>query len=141
MLNSGMAENLLIDKAAGKKEKYTQLIPQIEALVAGESNQVANMANVAAALKEAFDWLWVGFYLVDSERPDELVLGPFQGPLACTRIRLDQGVWGASASKQETIIVQVLPHTGQMQPRFPKQNLETGSKCSCLKVMKRTTTP
>ncbi len=78
-----MAENLSISKGS-KQEQYETLIPQIEGLLTGEDDLVANMANVAAALKEQFDWLWVGFYVV---KHDELVLGPFQGPVACTRIR------------------------------------------------------
>lgn len=100
-----MAENLLIDKEAGKKEKYQQLLPQIKALLEGENNLVANMANTAAALKETFGWLWVGFYLVDKTREDELVLGPFQGPIACTRIKKGKGVCGTAWEKADTLIV------------------------------------
>ena len=97
-----MAEDLSIVQGS-KQEAYENIIPQIKALVGGERNQVANYANVAAALKEQFDWLWVGFYLVDT--PDELVLGPFQGPVACTRIRKGKGVCGTSWDKGQTIIV------------------------------------
>ena len=78
-----MAEDLIILNTASKTEKYESLIPQIEGLLFGEQNQIANMANIAAALKEAMGFFWVGFYLVDSS--EELVLGPFQGPVACTR--------------------------------------------------------
>ncbi|MCC5921213.1 MAG: GAF domain-containing protein [Cyclobacteriaceae bacterium] len=98
-----MAESLIIDKSLSKAEQYDQVIAQIEALVATESNQMANLANVAAVLKEAFGFFWVGFYLVDS--PDELVLGPFQGPLACTRIRKGKGVCGASWADKKSILV------------------------------------
>jgi GAF domain-containing protein len=97
-----MAEDLHIIKGS-KTEQYETLIPQILAIVEGEPNLTANLANVAAALKEQFGWLWVGFYLVDSE--EELVLGPFQGPVACTRIRKGRGVCGTSWQKAETIIV------------------------------------
>ncbi|MEM6829052.1 MAG: GAF domain-containing protein [Bacteroidota bacterium] len=98
-----MAEDLVIPVAASKKEKYEALIPQIKGLLHGETNLIANMANVAGALKEGFDFFWVGFYLVDS--PDQLVLGPFQGPVACTRIKKGKGVCGATWEKGETIIV------------------------------------
>jgi len=96
-----MAEDLSISKGS-KQEQYETLIPQIEGLLTGEDDLVANMANVAAALKEQFDWLWVGFYVV---KHDELVLGPFQGPVACTRIRKGRGVCGASWSEAKTLIV------------------------------------
>lgn len=85
-----------------KAEQYEALVPQIEALIEGEQDLVANLANVAAALKEQFKWLWVGFYLV---KDDELVLGPFQGPVACTRIKKGKGVCGASWLKAKTLIV------------------------------------
>lgn len=98
-----MADDLIIPTSASKAEKYQSLIPQIQGLLTGESNQVANMANICAALKEAMNFFWVGFYLVDS--PDELVLGPFQGPVACTRIKKGKGVCGTSWEKEETIIV------------------------------------
>ncbi len=96
-----MAENLII-ATGNKEEKYQQLLPQIQALVDGEQNLIANLANVAAALKQQFDFWWVGFYLIEG---DELVLGPFQGPIACTRIRKGKGVCGTSWEKNETIIV------------------------------------
>ena len=85
-----------------KQEQYVTLIPQIMALIEGETDLIANLANVAAALKEQFGWFWVGFYLVKN---DELVLGPFQGPVACTRIRLGRGVCGTSWEKASTLIV------------------------------------
>ncbi|MFD2287495.1 GAF domain-containing protein [Pedobacter petrophilus] len=97
-----MAEDLTINRAVSKKEQYESLIPQIEGLLFGETDFVANMANVAAALKEQFKWFWVGFYLVKSE---ELVLGPFQGPVACTRIKKGKGVCGASWQQEQTLIV------------------------------------
>ncbi|QJB32368.1 GAF domain-containing protein [Chitinophaga oryzae] len=96
-----MAEDLQIiqgDKAA----QYQSLIPQIKGLLEGEPDLVANLANVAAALKEQFGWFWVGFYLVKGE---ELVLGPFQGPVACTRIRKGRGVCGTSWAQAATLIV------------------------------------
>lgn len=96
-----MSEDLLIKKGT-KEEQYESLIPQIEGLLHGEYDLVANLANVAAALKEQFGWLWVGFYIV---RNDELVLGPFQGPVACTRIKKGKGVCGMSWLKEETLIV------------------------------------
>ncbi|WP_421939603.1 GAF domain-containing protein [Pedobacter sp.] len=97
-----MAEDLIIDRNITKAEQYQSIIPQIEALLTGEDDFVANMANVAAALKEQFNWFWVGFYLVKNE---ELVLGPFQGPVACTRIRKGKGVCGTSWEKNEVLIV------------------------------------
>jgi L-methionine (R)-S-oxide reductase len=96
-----MAEDLLITKGE-KTEQYVSLIPQIKALIDGEPDLVANLANVAAALKEQFGWFWVGFYLVKDE---QLVLGPFQGPVACTRINKGRGVCGTSWAKAETLIV------------------------------------
>lgn len=96
-----MAEELIIDKR-GKKEMYATLLPQIKALVEGESNRVANLANVAAALKQTFGFFWVGFYLVED---GELVLGPFQGPIACTRIRYGRGVCGTAWKEGKTLIV------------------------------------
>lgn len=86
-----MSEELFIDPKANKTEIYESLIPQFEALITGESDITANLANLSAALKTAFNWLWVGFYLVKN---DELVLGPFQGPIACTRIKYGRGVCG-----------------------------------------------
>ena len=97
-----MAEDLTIIKGESKEEQYQSLVPQIKALITGENDVIANLANVAAALKEQFDWLWVGFYLVKDE---ELVLGPFQGPVACTRIRKGKGVCGAAWAEARTIIV------------------------------------
>lgn len=97
-----MAEDLQIAQGT-KAEQYSALLPQIEALISGEPNFIANLANIAAALKEQFHWLWVGFYLVDS--PEELVLGPFQGPVACTRIKKGRGVCGTSWAKASTVIV------------------------------------
>jgi len=96
-----MAEDLSIITGT-KEEQYKALVPQIKALLEGETDLVANLANIAAALKEQFSWLWVGFYLV---KGDELVLGPFQGPVACTRIRKGRGVCGSSWAKGETLIV------------------------------------
>ena len=97
-----MAEDLTIDRAVSKEAQYQSLIPQIEGLLFGETDFVANMANVSAALKEQFNWFWVGFYLVKN---DELVLGPFQGPVACTRIAKGKGVCGSSWLQEKTLIV------------------------------------
>jgi GAF domain-containing protein len=97
-----MAEDLTITASTDKAEQYTALIPQIEALLYGEPDLVANMANVAAALKEQFKWFWVGFYLV---KENELVLGPFQGPVACTRIGLGKGVCGTAWQQAKTLVV------------------------------------
>ena len=96
-----MAEDLLIAQGT-KEEQYQSLLPQIKGLLEGETNLVANLANVAAALKEQFKWLWVGFYVVKN---NELVVGPFQGPVACTRIRKGKGVCGTSWAEAKTIIV------------------------------------
>jgi len=97
-----MAEDLTINRNESKEAQYQSLIPQIEGLLFGETDFVANMANVAAALKEQFNWFWVGFYLV---KGDELVLGPFQGPVACTRIKKGKGVCGSSWLQMQTLIV------------------------------------
>lgn len=97
-----MAEDLKIDTSTDKQQQYQSLIPQIEALLHGETDLIANMANVCAALKEQFGWFWVGFYLVKN---NELVLGPFQGPIACTRIGMDKGVCGTAWARAETIVV------------------------------------
>ncbi len=97
-----MAEDLIISKAETKQEQYLTLIPQIEGLLFGEDDVVANLGNVCAALKEQFKWLWVGVYLV---KGDELVLGPFQGPVACTRIKMGKGVCGTAWQQKQTIIV------------------------------------
>ena len=106
-----MSEDLLIAKGT-KEEQYESLVPQIKALLEGEPDLVANLANVAGALKEQFNWLWIGFYLVKPVYPkesegenDELVLGPFPGPVACTRIKKGKGVCGASWAKAETLLV------------------------------------
>jgi L-methionine (R)-S-oxide reductase len=96
-----MAEDLQIIFGT-RQEQYESLVPQIKALIEGEPDLVANLANIAAALKEQFNWLWVGFYLVKN---DELVLGPFQGPVACSRIKKGKGVCGTSWAKAETLIV------------------------------------
>jgi L-methionine (R)-S-oxide reductase len=96
-----MAEDLLIVTGT-KEEQYKTLFPQIKALLEGESDLVANLANVTAALKEQFNWLWTGFYLVKN---DELVLGPFQGPVACTRIKKGRGVCGKAWVDKKTLIV------------------------------------
>jgi len=96
-----MAEDLTITKG-DKKTQYESLLPQIQGLLRGESNLVANLGNIAAALKEQFNWLWVGFYWIIE---DELVLGPFQGPVACTRIKKGRGVCGTSWEKEAVIIV------------------------------------
>jgi L-methionine (R)-S-oxide reductase len=96
-----MAEDLSIITGT-KEEQYEALIPQIKGLLQGESDLVANLGNIAAALKEQFGWLWVGFYLVKN---NELVLGPFQGPVACTRIKKGRGVCGTSWAKAETLVV------------------------------------
>lgn len=96
-----MSEDLEIARGT-KTEQYTALLPQIRALMEGEADGTANLANVAAALKEQFGWLWVGFYLV---KAGELVVGPFQGPVACTRIRKGRGVCGTSWAEERTLIV------------------------------------
>ena len=97
-----MAEDLNLSKTLSKEGKYEELIPQLKALITGEEDVIANLANVSAGLKEAFGFLWIGFYLVKN---NELVLGPFQGPVACTRIRKGKGVCGVSWDKAETVIV------------------------------------
>jgi GAF domain-containing protein len=96
-----MAEDLKIIEGS-KANKYEHLLPQIKALIGNESDAIANLANVAAALKETFGFFWIGFYLVKS---DELVLGPFQGPVACTRIQKSRGVCGTSWAEAKTIVV------------------------------------
>ncbi len=96
-----MAEDLSIISGS-KTEQYEALVPQIKGLLEGEPDLVANLANVAAALHEQFRWFWVGFYLV---KQDELVLGPFQGPVACTRIKKGRGVCGSSWAQAKTLIV------------------------------------
>lgn len=100
-----MAEQLTI-RATDKAGIYAEILPQIKAVVSSESDLIANMANVSAILKEAFGFWWVGFYIVKpSEAGEELVLGPFQGPLACTRIKKGRGVCGTAWEKGETIVV------------------------------------
>lgn len=97
-----MAESIAFTKAADRATVYAELTPQIESLLGAEDDLVANLANVAAVLKEAFGFFWVGFYL---KKDDQLVLGPFQGPLACTRIDFDEGVCGHASSTKQTVIV------------------------------------
>jgi GAF domain-containing protein len=96
-----MAEDLTILKG-NKEEQYLSIVPQIAALLQGEEDLIANMANVCAALKEQFNWFWVGFYTVKN---DELVLAPFQGPVACTRIKKGKGVCGAAWAQNQVLIV------------------------------------
>ena len=101
-----MAEDLHITSGS-KEEQYRSLLPQVQGLLTGEADLTANLANVAAALKEQFGWLWVGFYLVkiNEQGFEELVLGPFQGPVACTRIRFGKGVCGSAWKEANTLIV------------------------------------
>lgn len=128
-----MAETLYIPQTTSRKEMYESLLPQVEGLISGETDTIANLANIAAVLKEAFGFFWVGFYI---KKENQLVLGPFQGPIACTRINFDKGVCGycyrtkeivivpdvdefpghiacSSASKSE-IVVPVFDHTGEV---------------------------
>jgi GAF domain-containing protein len=97
-----MSEDLLLSKGT-KEEQYQNLFSQVAALLEGETSLIANLANMAAALKEQFGWLWVGFYLV---KKDELVLGPFQGPVACTRIQKGRGVCGNAWASAKTLVVE-----------------------------------
>lgn len=97
-----MAETLVLPQTTDRQALYESLIPQLVALTEGETDQTANLANIAAALKEAFGFFWVGFYL---KKENQLVLGPFQGPVACTRIQFDKGVCGAAYSRRETLLV------------------------------------
>jgi L-methionine (R)-S-oxide reductase len=97
-----MAESLAFSKTSDRKIIYDEIVPQIESLVAGESDLVANLANITAVLKEAFGFFWVGFYL---KKGNQLVLNAFQGPLACTRIDFDKGVCGHAYTTRETVIV------------------------------------
>lgn len=97
-----MAENLVVSLSTEKKERYEVLVPQIASLVEGEKDIVANLSNVAAALRQSMGFFWVGFYLV---KDDQLVLGPFQGPIACTRINFGKGVCGTSWKEKRTILV------------------------------------
>ena len=96
-----MAEDLRII-VGSKESQYDSILPQISSLIDGESDQIANMANLCAALKEQFNFFWVGFYMI---KDDELVLGPFQGPVACTRIKIGKGVCGSAWEQKKTIIV------------------------------------
>lgn len=96
-----MADDLQIIKGT-KEEQYSTLLPQVKALLEGENDLIANMANTAAALKEQFNWLWVGFYIVKN---NELVLGPFQGPVACSRIAKGRGVCGSAWQSSSVLIV------------------------------------
>jgi L-methionine (R)-S-oxide reductase len=97
-----MAESLLIDHSQPKSQRVESLCPQLEALVTGESNFVANVANISAALRQGLGYFWIGVYLVDG---DSLVLGPFQGPIACTRIRRGRGVCGTAWAENRTVVV------------------------------------
>jgi GAF domain-containing protein len=104
-----MAENLTISVSTQKEERYETLVPQIESLVSGELDMVANLSNIAAALKQTFNFFWVGFYFVKENTTlggkQQLVLGPFQGPIACTRIAFGKGVCGASWKERKVILV------------------------------------
>lgn len=97
-----MAESIAFSPLAGRATIYSELLPQIVAVTEGESDITANLANISAILKQAFEFFWVGFYIL---KGDQLVLGPFQGPLACTRIDLDKGVCGHAFTTRQTVIV------------------------------------
>lgn len=97
-----MAEELILSTSTDKQERYNALLPQIESLIAGEPDIVANLSNIAAALKQGMNFFWVGFYIVKN---NELVLGPFQGPIACTRIGFGKGVCGAAWKDKKVILV------------------------------------
>ena len=97
-----MAEQLIISTTSNKQQRYDQLLPQLEALVDGESDLIANLSNIASVLKYGMDFFWVGFYLVKEE---EMVLGPFQGPVACTRIPFGKGVCGKAWKNKKIILV------------------------------------
>ncbi len=97
-----MAEELHLASTTNKKELYESLLPQLQSLIEPETNLIANLANVSAALKQTFNWWWVGFYWVEE---NELVLGPFQGPIACTRIAMNRGVCGSAWAEKRTLIV------------------------------------
>ncbi len=102
-----MSFEIKTDNSLSKEDSYRSLLPQIDSLISDEKNLVTNLANITSALKYSFDkFLWVGFYLTESENQNELVLGPFQGRVACTRIPFGKGVCGSSAQKKETIIVE-----------------------------------
>ncbi len=97
-----MAEELHIASSSDKKQRYDALIPQVESLVSGEADLVANLSNIAAALRQTMNFFWVGFYLV---KDNQLVLGPFQGPIACTRIQFGKGVCGTSWKEKRILVV------------------------------------
>lgn len=97
-----MAESIAFSRSADRKTVYAEIEPQVESLIAAESDIIANLANVAAVLREALGFFWVGFYIA---KEGELVLGPFQGPLACTRIAFDSGVCGHAFTTEQTVIV------------------------------------
>jgi L-methionine (R)-S-oxide reductase len=97
-----MAEELIISNSLDKKERYQTLLSQIKALVEGEQDLIANLSNIAAALKQTMNFFWVGFYLV---KDNQLVLGPFQGPIACTRINFGRGVCGTAWKEKSTVLV------------------------------------
>ncbi|MFT4032143.1 MAG: GAF domain-containing protein [Siphonobacter sp.] len=97
-----MAESLYISESTSRRERYESLIPQLTALTEGEPDLIANLSNLAAALKQTFGFFWVGFYL---KKGNQLVLGPFQGPIACTRIDFDKGVCGYAYRTKETVLV------------------------------------
>ena len=97
-----MAEELIINTSLSKEEQYKAILPQIEMLVEGEGDLIANLSNIAAALKQTFNFFWIGFYMAKGE---QLVLGPFQGPIACTRINFGKGVCGTSWKERKTILV------------------------------------
>jgi len=111
-----MSEQLIISGQT-KKEKYVSLLPQIKALTESESSFIANLANTSAALKETFGFFWVGFYLVEGE---QLVLGPFQGPVACTRIAFGKGVCGAAWERKKAVLV---PDVEQFTGHIPCSSL------------------
>jgi GAF domain-containing protein len=101
-----MAENIQIDTHASKAEQYASLLPQLKALVEGEEDAIANISNIIAGLKETFSFFWIGIYFVKkSNLTEELVLGPFQGPIACTRIQKGKGVCGTAWDKAQSILV------------------------------------
>ena len=99
-----MSESLILQSNT-KEGKYKEILPQIKSLLSGETNRIANLSNLSAVLKSTFNFFWVGFYLVDKETKNELVLGPFQGDIACTRIKLGKGVCGKAWKQNETIVV------------------------------------
>lgn len=102
-----MSEELFLNRGASRADEYASLLPQLKSLSEGEPNVIANLANVSAALRQTFGFFWVGFYLVDNNVSDndELVLGPFQGDIACTRIRKGAGVCGSAWETQKPIVV------------------------------------